>query len=96
MHLPFLLSLLGPLVALAGLASGAPEANSTAPRSSIDGVSPVLDIAESYIRSQTDGSAIAIGYNGVANCSSNSPCILGSCCNSDGECFTALTFYQNH
>ncbi|KAH4000096.1 hypothetical protein HBH98_070970 [Parastagonospora nodorum] len=86
MRLPFLLPLLRPLVALVGLALGALEANSTAPRSSIDGVPPVLDIAESYIRSQTDGSAIAIGYNGMANCSSRNPCILGSCCNSDGQC----------
>lgn len=68
------------LVALAGLIS-----SSGAPRASIDGVPPVFDIAESYIRSQTDGSAQPIGYNGVGNCSSKNPCILGSCCNNDGR-----------
>jgi hypothetical protein len=82
MRLPFLLPLLGLVVALAGLVS---SAGSQAPRASIDGILPVFDIAESYIRSQTDGSAVVIGYNGVAQCSSKNPCILGSCCNSDGE-----------
>jgi hypothetical protein len=45
---------------------------------------PVFDIAESYIRSQTDGSAKAIGFHGEGRCSSSNPCVLGSCCNSDG------------
>jgi hypothetical protein len=82
MRLPLVFPLLG-LVALAGLVS-----SSSAPRASIDGVPPVFDIAESYILSQTDGSAQPIGYNGVGNCSSKNPCILGSCCNSDGKYFT--------
>jgi hypothetical protein len=88
MRLPLLFALLG-LLALCGHASspGVSESNVTyfgAPRFSIEGVVPVFDIAESYIRSQTDGSAKAIGFHGEGSCSSSNPCVLGSCCNSDG------------
>jgi hypothetical protein len=87
--LPFF-PLLG-LLAIGGHASsnGAHESNLTyfgAPRLSIEGVLPVFDIAESYIRSQTDGSAKAIGLHAEGGCSAGNPCILGSCCNSDGMC----------
>ena len=58
-----------------------------APRFSIEGVLPVLDVAESYIRSQTDGSVKQIGAKGDGRCSVSNPCILGSCCNSDGMYF---------
>jgi hypothetical protein len=89
MRLPFLLPLLGLLLAIGGAAFGlgAPESNLTyfgAPRFSIQGVLPVFDIAESYIRSQTDGSTKAITSTGKGGCSAKEPCILGSCCNSDG------------
>jgi hypothetical protein len=89
MRLPLLLSLLGLLLAVGGHAfsSGAHESNVTyfgAPRFSIGGVLPVFDIAESYIRSQTDGSEEAIGSKGNSGCSAQNPCLLGSCCNSDG------------
>jgi hypothetical protein len=91
MRLPLFFALLGLLLAVGGHASsnGAPESNLTyfgAPRFSIEGVLPVFDIAESYIRSQTDGSAKAISFNGEGGCSVSTPCILGSCCNSDGMC----------
>lgn len=56
-----------------------------APRFSIEGVLPVLEIAESYIRSQTDGNVKQIGAKGDGRCSTRNPCILGSCCNSDGR-----------
>jgi hypothetical protein len=88
MRLPHLLSVLG-LVALAGLVS-----TSGAPRASIDGVLPAFDIAESYIRSQTDGNAQSIGYNEVGDCSFKNPCVLGSCCNSDNHYFTLDTTWE--
>jgi hypothetical protein len=88
MRLP--LSLLGLLVAINSNAfsSAASESNVTnfgAPRYSIEGVLPVFDIAESYIRTQTDGSAKTIGSTVKGACSRDNPCILGSCCNSDGK-----------
>jgi hypothetical protein len=90
MRLPLLLALLG-LLAFCGHASspGGSESNLTyfgAPRFSIEGVVPVFEIGESYIRSQTDGSAKAIGFHGEGGCSASNPCVLGSCCNSDGKC----------
>jgi hypothetical protein len=96
MRLLFLLPLLGLLPAIGGAAlrSGAPESNVTyfgAPRFSIQGVLPVFDIAESYIRSQTDSSAKAIGFTDDGKCSASNPCILGTCCNSDGMYYCVVT-----
>jgi hypothetical protein len=94
MCLPLPLSLLGLLIAVGGHASSSDhESNLTyfgAPRYSIEGVLPVFDIAESYIRSQTDGSETAIGANGNGGCSAQNPCLLGSCCNSDGMLGSSL------
>jgi hypothetical protein len=91
MRLPSLLSLLG-LVAIGGHASnlGAPASNLTyfgAPRYSLNAITPMVDVAEAYIRSQTDGGAMAVGFAGTGKngCSANNPCLLGACCNSDGE-----------
>ncbi|KAF1914807.1 hypothetical protein BDU57DRAFT_549890 [Ampelomyces quisqualis] len=91
MRLPLCLSLLGLLLAIGGhgSSSSAHDSNVTyfgAPRFSIEGVLPVFDIAESYIRSQTDDSVKAIGSKGNGGCSAQNPCLLGSCCNSDGQC----------
>jgi len=84
MRLPSVIQL--GLVAIGGLASSI-ESNLTyfgAPRASLDGVLPVLDIAEGYIRSQTDDGGSAVGSSHTS-CSANNPCILGSCCNRDGK-----------
>ncbi len=54
-----------------------------APRHNLDGVLPVLDIEEQYIRSQTDGGVKALGGTDL-QCSVGSPCPNGSCCNSQG------------
>ncbi|KAH6644816.1 glycoside hydrolase superfamily [Boeremia exigua] len=56
-----------------------------APRHNLDGVLPVLDIEEQYIRSQTDGSVKAFGGTNL-QCSAANPCPDGSCCNSQGQC----------
>ncbi|KAJ4983451.1 hypothetical protein SVAN01_11059 [Stagonosporopsis vannaccii] len=56
-----------------------------APRHNLDGVLPVLDIEEYFIRSQTDGGAKAFGGTDL-RCSASTPCPDGSCCNSRGEC----------
>jgi hypothetical protein len=55
-----------------------------APRYSIEGVLPVFDIGESYIRSQTGDNAKSVGLTTDGSCSRDRPCLLGSCCNSDG------------
>ena len=57
-----------------------------APRASLDGVLPVLNIEEHYIRSQTDGSIEAFATVGEFQCNSSTPCFDGSCCNSQGMC----------
>ena len=84
MRLPSLIQL---GLAIGGLASSI-ESNLTyfgAPRATLDGVLPVLDIAESYIRSQNHDGSSAIGFTGDGSCSANNPCILGSCCNRNGK-----------
>lgn len=94
MRLPFLI-LLG-LVAI-GLASNV-ESNLTyfgAPRASLDGVLPVLEIAEDYIRSQSDVVTIVDFEKSEAGCNANSPRLLGSCCNSDVK-FSIVDYFRSH
>jgi hypothetical protein len=97
MQWPLLLALLELLVATGSHAStfGASDSNLTyfgAPRFSIKGVLPVFDIAEGYIRSQTDNSAKILTLKGDGGCSRSNPCALGSCCNSDGKPVPQLGF----
>ncbi|KZM28624.1 chitinase [Ascochyta rabiei] len=86
---PPTLALLG-LIAINGHAYHPGDSNITfygAPRASLDGVLPVLSIEEDYIRSQTDHfSNKAFGAAGELQCSASSPCVDGSCCNSQGQC----------
>jgi len=53
------------------------------PRLYLDGVLPTLDIAEGYIR-ESQGIQAA-GTEFETSCSADKPCLLGSCCNKDGE-----------
>ena len=74
------------LLALIAVSPSNGDSNLTlfgAPRHSLDGVLPVLDIEEQYIRSQTDGGIKAFGATDI-QCSANNPCPDGSCCNSQG------------
>ncbi|KAF2828249.1 glycoside hydrolase [Ophiobolus disseminans] len=57
-----------------------------APRASLDGVLPVLEIAEGYIRSQSNVDVTTFKSESEVGCGANSPCILGSCCTSLGHC----------
>jgi hypothetical protein len=56
-----------------------------APRLSLDPIVPTINIAEHYIRGQTDGGVTALGFSGEGGCSVDNPCLLGACCNSDGR-----------
>jgi hypothetical protein len=87
MRLPLLLSLLGLATNGHAYSFRASESNLTyfgAPRLSLDPITPTVDIAENYIRSQTDGGATALGFSSEGGCSADHPCLLGACCNSDG------------
>lgn len=86
MRLSVLTSAFLGLAAFGGYASGGDSNLSVfgAPRHNLDGVLPVLDIEEQYIRSQTDGSVKAFGGTDL-QCSASTPCSDGSCCNSQGS-----------
>lgn len=81
---------LRPLVAalwltIFGLASGSIESNLTyfgAPRLSLTGIPPTLEITEGYILAQTNTTLSVL--DNQAGCSAASPCVDGSCCNSHG------------
>ncbi|KAI8932594.1 hypothetical protein NX059_010098 [Plenodomus lindquistii] len=82
--LPFAVAL---WLAIFGLASGSGESNLTyfgAPRLSLTGVPPTLEITEGYILAQTRSPISKLSDQ--ARCSAASPCVDGSCCNSDGLC----------
>ncbi|KAJ8114497.1 hypothetical protein OPT61_g3630 [Boeremia exigua] len=87
MRLSFVASAFLGLTAFSGHAFGADSdlALFGAPRHNLDGVLPVLDIEEQYIRSQTDGSVKAFGGTDLS-CTVDSPCPDGSCCNAQGQC----------
>ncbi|KAJ4337251.1 hypothetical protein N0V95_008388 [Ascochyta clinopodiicola] len=82
-------ALLG-LITTTGHTFGTGASNLTfygAPRASLDGVLPVLSIEEDYIRGQTDHFPNkAFNTAGQLQCSASSPCVDGSCCNSQGQC----------
>lgn len=54
-----------------------------APRHNLDGVLPILDLEEQYIRSQTDDNVKASSGTSF-RCTAKAPCPDGSCCNSQG------------
>lgn len=92
MRLPFIASA---FLGLAASGSYASEGESNlalfgAPRHNLDGVIPILDLEEQYIRRQTGDSPQ--GFAGAdIQCSPGSPCSDGSCCNSQGMPFHSIT-----
>ncbi|KAF2845251.1 glycoside hydrolase family 18 protein, partial [Plenodomus tracheiphilus IPT5] len=76
-------------LAIFGSASSAAQSQSNltyfgAPRLSLTGVTPTLDITEGYILAQTNTSVSTLSSS--AHCSAANPCVDGSCCNSNGLC----------
>jgi len=56
---------------------------SGAPRLSLSGFIPTLQVTEDYILSQTNTGFSK--YAGSIGCSASKPCVDGACCNSDGK-----------